>query len=54
MSDFPSEIYFLKAWNGREVLSSKVVVERCGEKFKISFYRLFIIKQRERVFSKSI
>ncbi|WP_420839745.1 T9SS type A sorting domain-containing protein [Aquiflexum gelatinilyticum] len=25
---FPSGIYFLQAWNGREVVGKKVVVER--------------------------
>jgi hypothetical protein len=28
LSGFPSGIYFLKAWNGREVVGKKVVVER--------------------------
>jgi len=28
LSDFPSGIYFLRAWNGREEVSRKVVVER--------------------------
>ncbi|MCH6235253.1 T9SS type A sorting domain-containing protein [Cognataquiflexum rubidum] len=28
ISDFPSGIYFLQAWNGREVVGKKVVVER--------------------------